>query len=71
MIVQGDGSGRVALGGVAAKPWRVEAAEAEMPRGAKAVAARLLAGARPQPDNAFKVTLAERTLGAAIAEARV
>ncbi len=27
-IVQRDGSGRVALGGVAHKPWRVEAAEA-------------------------------------------
>ena len=37
-IVQRDGSGRVALGGVAHKPWRVEAAEAELPRGAKAVA---------------------------------
>ena len=33
-----DGTGRIALGGVAHKPWRVEAAEAEMPRGAKAVA---------------------------------
>ena len=29
------GTGRVALGGVAHKPWRVEAAEREMPRGAK------------------------------------
>ena len=28
-IVQRDGTGRVALGGVAHKPWRVEAAEAE------------------------------------------
>ena len=37
-IVHPDGTGRVALGGVAHKPWRVEAAEAEMPRGAKAVA---------------------------------
>ena len=46
-IVQPDGSGRVALGGVAHKPWRVEAAEAELPRGAKAVAAQLLAGAQP------------------------
>ena len=46
-IVQRDGTGRVALGGVAHKPWRVEAAEAEMPRGAKAVTARLLAGAKP------------------------
>src|SRR5205085_3951007 len=46
-IVQRDGTGRVALGGVAHKPWRVEAAEAELPRGAKAVAARLMADARP------------------------
>lgn len=69
-IVQRDGTGRVALGGVAHKPWRVEAAEAEMPRGAKAVAARLFDGARPTKENAFKLTLAERTLGAALIEAR-
>src|SRR5215208_3147565 len=31
-VVQRDGTGRVALGGVAHKPWRVEAAEAELPR---------------------------------------
>ncbi|HEY9029676.1 MAG TPA: xanthine dehydrogenase family protein subunit M, partial [Burkholderiaceae bacterium] len=36
-IVQRDGSGRVALGGVAHKPWRMEAAESAMPQGAKAV----------------------------------
>jgi xanthine dehydrogenase YagS FAD-binding subunit len=41
-----------------------------MPRGAKAVAARLLAGARPTHDNAFKLPLVERTLGAILAEAR-
>ncbi|MEO6005069.1 MAG: xanthine dehydrogenase family protein subunit M [Opitutus sp.] len=69
-IVQRDGTGRVALGGVAHKPWRVEEAEAEMPRGAKAVTARLLAGARPTPENAFKVKLVERALAAVIAEAK-
>ncbi|MBR0797400.1 xanthine dehydrogenase family protein subunit M [Bradyrhizobium jicamae] len=69
-IVQPDGSGRVALGGVAPKPWRVEAAEAELPRGAKAVTARLLADARPTRDNAFKLPLAERTLSALLREAR-
>ncbi|OHT18664.1 FAD binding domain-containing protein [Edaphosphingomonas haloaromaticamans] len=69
-VIQRDGSGRVALGGVAHKPWRVEAAEAELPRGAKAVAAGLLAGARPTRDNAFKLPLAERTIAAAIDEAR-
>src|SRR4051812_11335072 len=36
-IVQRDGTGHLALGGVAHKPWRVEAAEPELPRGAKAV----------------------------------
>ncbi|AGH50311.1 putative xanthine dehydrogenase, FAD binding subunit [Sphingomonas sp. MM-1] len=69
-VIRRDGSGRVALGGVAHKPWRVEAAEAELPRGAKAVAAGLLAGARPTRDNAFKLPLAERTIAAAIDEAR-
>ncbi|HEX2854063.1 MAG TPA: xanthine dehydrogenase family protein subunit M [Opitutaceae bacterium] len=69
-IVQRDGTGRVALGGVAHKPWRVEAAEAELPRGAKAVAARLLEGAKPTHENAFKLKLVERTLGALLAEAK-
>jgi xanthine dehydrogenase YagS FAD-binding subunit len=69
-IVQPDGSGRVALGGVAHKPWRVEAAEAELPRGAQAVTAKLLEGARPTRENAFKLQLAERTLGAVLTEAK-
>ena len=69
-IVQRDGTGRVALGGVAHKPWRNEAAEAAMPRGAKAVTEQLLAGARPTHENAFKLPLVERTLGAVLAEAR-
>ena len=65
-IVQPDGTGRVALGGVAHKPWRMEAAEAGLPRGAKAVADRLLADARPTDDNAFKVPLVERTLASVL-----
>jgi xanthine dehydrogenase YagS FAD-binding subunit len=69
-IVQPDGNGRVALGGVAHKPWRVEAAEAELPRGAEAVTVRLLADARPTEQNAFKLPLVRRTLAAALAEAR-
>lgn len=69
-IVQRDGSGRVALGGVAHKPWRIEAAEAELPRGAKAVAAKLLADARPTRENAFKLPLAERTLAAVLTDAK-
>jgi xanthine dehydrogenase YagS FAD-binding subunit len=69
-IVQKDGTGRVAFGGVAHKPWRVEAAEAEMPRGAKAVAASAFAGASPTEQNQYKLVLAERTLAAVLAEAR-
>ncbi len=37
VVVQPDGTGRVAVGGVAHKPWRIEAAERALPRGAKAV----------------------------------
>ncbi|WP_458718437.1 FAD binding domain-containing protein [Pseudomonas gregormendelii] len=70
VVIQPDGSGRVALGGVAHKPWRVEAAEASMNQGAAAVSAKLLAGATPTHDNAFKLTLVERTLASVMAQAR-
>ena len=69
-VVQRNGSGRIAIGGVAPKPWRVEAAEALMPQGAKAVAEKLLEGAKPTHDNAFKLTLVERTLGAVLAQTK-
>jgi len=69
-IVHPDGTGRVALGGVAHKPWRSEAAEAKLPQGAHAVATELLAGAQPTPNNAFKVPLVERTLAAVLNEAK-
>ncbi|SHI87534.1 xanthine dehydrogenase YagS FAD-binding subunit [Roseomonas rosea] len=69
-VVQRDGTGRVALGGVAHKPWRVEGAEAELQRGARPAMAAILDGARPTHENAFKVTLAERTLAAVLSEAR-
>jgi xanthine dehydrogenase YagS FAD-binding subunit len=69
-VIQRDGTGRVAVGGIAHKPWRVESAETQMPRGARAVAQALLAGARPTRDNAFKVPLVERTLASVMAEAR-
>ncbi|MEZ0472682.1 FAD binding domain-containing protein [Luteimonas salinilitoris] len=68
-VVQRDGTGRVALGGVAHKPWRLEAAEAGLPRGAKAVATDLLEGARTTHHNAFKVPLVERTLAAVLVDA--
>jgi xanthine dehydrogenase YagS FAD-binding subunit len=69
-IVQPDGSGRVALGGVAHKPWRMPAADASMPQGAKAVAEQLLAGAKPSAESAFKIPLVQRTLVAVLAEAK-
>ena len=69
-LIQPDGSGRVALGGVAHRPWRIEAAERYLPGGAKAVTDQLLAGAKPGADNAFKITLVQRTLSAVLAEAK-
>lgn len=69
-VIQPDGTGRVAVGGVAHKPWRMESAEAEMPNGAAAVAARLFADARPTGENAFKLKLVERVLAAVLAEAK-
>ena len=59
---------RIALGGVAHKPWRARAAEDDL-RGAPADAATFdraarveLAQARPLRDNAYKVSLAQATL---------
>lgn len=62
------GDARVALGGVATKPWRSREAE-EALRGAppslesfRAAAEVALASARPRKENGFKVELARRTL---------
>ena len=68
-VVQPDRTGRIALGGVAYRPWHDVAADALLPQGAAAVSARLLGDARPTAQNAFKVKLAERTLGLALAQA--
>lgn len=70
LVLREDGTGRVAVGGVAPMPWRVEAAEAELGGGAAAVCEKLFAGARPTEQNAFKLPLAERALAALLAEAR-
>ena len=69
-IVQRDGTGRVALGGVGYKPWRVEAAEAALPRGAKPVVDALLADAKTTHENAYKPPLVERTLAGVLAQAK-
>jgi xanthine dehydrogenase YagS FAD-binding subunit len=69
-VIRPDGTGAVAIGGVAPKPWRLAEADAALPRGTKAASALLLGDARPRPDNAFKLALVERTLGAVLAEAK-
>jgi len=69
-VVLPAGTGRVALGGVAHKPWRLPAAAASVAQGGKAVADQLLAGARTTEDNAFKITLVQRTISAVLAEAK-
>lgn len=70
VVVQPDGSGRVALGGVGYKPWRVKAADAELPRGAKAATSALLAGAKTSHENTYKLPLVERTLAGVLAQAK-
>ena len=72
-VLDVDGSGnvreaRMALGGVAHKPWRVPEAEQAL-RGRKpdeaayrAAADIVVRGAKPYRDNAFKVELAKRTI---------
>ena len=65
---------RVALGGIATKPWRSMAAERALTGKApstatfRAAANAALAGATPRKDNAFKVELAKRTLVRALTE---
>ncbi|WP_262298927.1 FAD binding domain-containing protein [Microvirga sesbaniae] len=69
-VLQKDGSGRVAFGSVAPKPWRVQEAEALLPQGPSAVTDRAFQDARPTNDNRFKIALAERTLALVIDEGR-
>jgi xanthine dehydrogenase YagS FAD-binding subunit len=69
-VLQPDGTGRLAFGGLAHKPWRVEAAERRIGQGARAVAGAVLDGARTTPQNAFKTLLVERTLDAVFTSAR-
>ncbi|MET7319599.1 xanthine dehydrogenase family protein subunit M [Streptomyces sp. NPDC005549] len=61
-VVRSDGTGHVAVGGVAHKPWRDEEADAQVVNGAEAVTERLLVGAKTTEHNAFKKSLLERTL---------
>lgn len=74
----GDGvirRARVALGGVAAKPWRARNAEALLEGRAPSAeafaraAALAIAEARPSGDNAFKIELARRLITRALQQA--
>lgn len=69
-VIFPDQSGRVALGGVAHKPWRLEDADKEIIHGAQPVCDRLFASAQPTAENEYKITLAKRTLASVLAEAR-
>jgi xanthine dehydrogenase YagS FAD-binding subunit len=55
---------RAAFGGLAPKPWRVDVSGAP-----DDVADAALAGARPTPDNGYKLDLTRRTLAAALSDA--
>ena len=65
----------LAFGGLAAKPWRSEEAENLLRGQAPSLdlfdeaASLLLAGAKPQPGNAFKLELTRRVLAATLSEA--
>jgi xanthine dehydrogenase YagS FAD-binding subunit len=66
---------RIALGGVAHKPWRASAAEQRL-NGAQLTEATLndaadaaLRDAQPQHDNRFKVQLAQRAIVRAVNQA--
>jgi xanthine dehydrogenase YagS FAD-binding subunit len=67
-------SARVALGGVATKPWRSKEAEAALVGGKptpelfRRAADAALASAKGQPTNMFKIELAKRTLVRALTE---
>lgn len=60
---------RLAFGGLAPKPWRVEAAE-RGPRDPDAIADIVLAGAKPTADNAYKPLLVRRMLAAALEQVK-
>jgi xanthine dehydrogenase YagS FAD-binding subunit len=69
------GSARLALGGVAHKPWRVEAAEKGLndsrasDESFNAAADNVLRGAQGYGHNDFKIALARRTMRAVLADA--
>ncbi|TJW04599.1 MAG: xanthine dehydrogenase family protein subunit M [Mesorhizobium sp.] len=64
---------RLAFGGLAHKPWRVEQAERAVAGGnavADSIADVVLSGARPTEQNSYKLPLVRRTLAATLEHAR-
>jgi xanthine dehydrogenase YagS FAD-binding subunit len=63
---------RVAVGGLATRPWRARAAEAALtgrpltPETARAAGDAALAGAKPGHHNAFRIELGARTIADAL-----
>lgn len=66
--VVADGIQRLAFGGLAHQPWRVERAERETRP--EAIAEAVLAGAHTTKQNAYKLRLTQRTLTSVLQEAR-
>ncbi|WP_283134496.1 FAD binding domain-containing protein [Rhizohabitans arisaemae] len=73
--LDGDGgSARIALGGVASRPWRARTAESSLLAGPptadgfRAAADAELSAARPLPGNGYKVTLARNLIVAVLEE---
>jgi len=66
---------RIALGGVAHKPWRLSAAEALLvgqsvsEARARQAAAKLIEGARAFKENRFKIEMAQRAVVSALRRA--
>lgn len=69
-VLQEDGSGRVAVGGVAPMPWRVNEADGQMVNGARAVTDQLFAQAQPTEENRYKLLLTQRTLAGVMEQTR-
>jgi xanthine dehydrogenase YagS FAD-binding subunit len=69
-VIHANGTGRIAIGGVAPQPWRMPAADALLPEGAAAVTEELFAGAKPTGQNAFKLKLVQRLIAAILADAK-
>ena len=65
-IIDKSGRARMAFGGLAPKPWRVEAADQQTD--GDAIADQVLQGATGHGANDFKIPLTRRTLHSVLAE---